>query len=121
VNLPLFEALALETPRTGEDDRLLVDRSTRARPSWTTVENAWMKLDLALKDVCARAEVAIQAVKGDAPVEEPDTLAGEIETAARKVEDMRLLLSQLVNTQDDARIVWIARERTAQPPSMQPL
>jgi DNA polymerase-3 subunit epsilon/ATP-dependent DNA helicase DinG len=111
VNLPLFEALALETPRTGEDDRLLVDRSTRARPSWTNVENACAELDVALKDVCARAETAIAAVKGDAPVEEPDALAGEIETAARKVEDLRLLLSQLVNTQDDLRIVWIARER----------
>ncbi|MEX0784550.1 MAG: helicase C-terminal domain-containing protein [Dehalococcoidia bacterium] len=111
VNLPLFEALALETPRTGEDERLLVDRSTRARPSWTNVENTWSKLDLALKDIWSRAAAAMQAVKGDAPVEEPDALAGEIETAARKVEDMRLLLSQLVNTQDDARIVWIARER----------
>ncbi len=111
MNAPVFEALALETPRTGEDDRLLVDRSTRARPSWTTVENAWAKLDVALKDVRARAEAAMQAVTGGAPVEEPDALAGEIETAARKVEDMRSLLAQLVTTQDDSRIVWIARER----------
>ncbi len=109
--MPCFEALAMESPRTGEDDRLLVDRSTRARPSWTNVEHAWEKLDIALKDVCSRAEVATKAIRGDAPVEEPDALAGEVETAVRKVEDTRQLLAQLLTTQDDGRIVWIARER----------
>jgi DNA polymerase-3 subunit epsilon/ATP-dependent DNA helicase DinG len=34
-----------------------------------------------------------------------------VETATRKVEDLRTLLAQLVTRQDDARIVWISRER----------
>lgn len=108
---PCFEALAALAPRNADDDRLLVDRSVRARPEWTVVEEAWDALDRVLKQVNAAALTAVNIVSETATVEEPDAIAGEIETAARKVEDMRLRLGALVSRGDDATIVWVARER----------
>jgi DNA polymerase-3 subunit epsilon/ATP-dependent DNA helicase DinG len=108
---PCFEALAAHLRRGGEDDRLLLDRSLRAQPGWTAVELAWAALDRALRDVASRAGAAVKAVADGALSEEPDTLAGEIETAARKVDELRALLEQLMNTTDDSTITWLGRER----------
>jgi DNA polymerase-3 subunit epsilon/ATP-dependent DNA helicase DinG len=108
---PLFEALGGLSPRASDEDRLLVDRSVRARAEWTNVEQAWDAVDRTLRDIAAQAASAAQVVTGAAAVEEPDVLAGEIESAARKVEEGRLLLAELVSRGDDERIVWVARER----------
>ncbi|MBI2764616.1 MAG: 3'-5' exoribonuclease [Chloroflexi bacterium] len=106
-----FEALAAHLPRGGDDDRVLLDRSLRAQPGWTAVELAWTELDKALRDVIGRAGLAMKAVTDHKLVEEPDAIAGEIESASRKVDDLRALLEQLMSTTDDSTITWLGRER----------
>ena len=108
---PYFEALASFLPRGGEDDRLLVDRSLRAQPGWATPETAWDALDRALKHVVSRCSAAAQGVTENAMVEEPDAIAGEVTTAARKVEELRSLLERLMGSTDAGTIVWLGRER----------
>jgi predicted DnaQ family exonuclease/DinG family helicase len=108
---PPFEALAKLLPPGPDDDRLLVSRAVRAREQWTEVELAWEKLDRALRRVREAADHASRTVSSTALVEEPDVLAGEIESAARKVEDLRRLLGDLVAEQGDDLIVWAGRER----------
>ncbi|HXU24424.1 MAG TPA: helicase C-terminal domain-containing protein [Tepidiformaceae bacterium] len=108
---PAFDALAAESPRPGEDDRLLVSRSVRTRPTWSDVEIAWAALDRSLRDVGQAAALAAKALTATKMVEEPDVLAGEVDTAARKLDESRAILQELMSTTDDATIVWIGRER----------
>jgi DNA polymerase-3 subunit epsilon/ATP-dependent DNA helicase DinG len=108
---PLFEALAAHLPRRGEEDRVLVSRSLRAREQWTAVETAWASVDRALRDAVNRGNSAAQAVSATRLAEESDALSGEIETATRKVDDARGLLEQLMATTGDETIVWVGRER----------
>jgi Rad3-related DNA helicase/DNA polymerase III epsilon subunit-like protein len=106
-----FDALAQLVPPRGEDERLLVTRSVRTRQEWTGVEQSWDTLDRALRNVNEKAGIAVQVVRDTAPIEEPDALAGEIESAARKLEDLRLLQATLMGNPDDHVIVWVGRER----------
>jgi len=109
---PAFEALAAQSPRgAGEDDRLLVNRTVRARPGWSDVEAAWAALDRSLRDVGQRAAAAAKVLTATKMVEEPDALAGEVDAAARKLEESRSMLHELMSTSDDGTIVWIGRER----------
>jgi DNA polymerase-3 subunit epsilon/ATP-dependent DNA helicase DinG len=107
---PLFDALAELAPRGGEDDRLHVNRAVRNRPEWEKVEECWGVLEKSLRDTGARAAAAMKAVS-EAPVESAETLAGEVETAARKLDETRMLLATLMSTTTDDTIVWVARER----------
>ncbi|MFN0095328.1 MAG: helicase C-terminal domain-containing protein [Dehalococcoidia bacterium] len=109
--IPAFERLATMLPGEGEDDRIMVDRALRAQPGWSDVEASWMDLDKVLGTAHARALSAAQTLAGDAPVEEPDALSGEVESAARKLEELRLRLADLVTHHDDQQVVWLARER----------
>jgi DNA polymerase-3 subunit epsilon/ATP-dependent DNA helicase DinG len=111
VMAPCFEALAAELPGRGEEDRLLVNRAVRARDTWSKVEIAWADLDRTLKEVTRIAGEASRLVSATATVEMPDAIAGEIDSATRKVEEMQELLARLVSANDDATIVWIGRER----------
>ena len=108
---PAFDALAAESPRRGEDDRLLVSRSVRTRPTWSEVEIAWAALDRSLREVGQLANAAAKALTATKMVEEPDVLAGEVDSAARKLDESRALLQDLMSTTDDGTIVWIGRER----------
>lgn len=108
---PLFEALAAHLPRRGDEDRVLVSRSLRAREQWAAVENAWAAVDRTLRDAANRGTSAAQAVGQTKLVEETDALSGEIETATRKVDDARGLLAELMATTGDETIVWVGRER----------
>jgi Rad3-related DNA helicase/DNA polymerase III epsilon subunit-like protein len=108
---PCFEAMAAFVPRGSEDERVLVDRSLRAQPGWEIPEQAWDALDRALGQVSARATAASQAVTEHATVEEPDAIAGEVATAARKVEELRLLMARLMGATDNGTVVWLGRER----------
>ena len=107
---PFFEGLAAFLGRS-EDDRVLLDRSLRAQPGWIVPEKAWGELNRALIAVQSRAAYAAKTVIDSAPVEAPDAIAAEIETAARKAEDSRTLLDRILGAHDDATITWLARER----------
>lgn len=107
---PCFAALAAHLPHSGDDDKALVDRALRARPSWQAAETAHHALDSALAVVQARATAAARALTETALVDEPDVIAGEVETAARKVEELRLRLAELMGPGNDDTIVWIARD-----------
>src|SRR5690606_22137636 len=54
---------------------------------------------------------AARLLDSSAPGEEGDTIASEVETAARRIEELRLLVTALATHASDDRIVWIARER----------
>ncbi|MGE5596220.1 MAG: helicase C-terminal domain-containing protein [Hyphomicrobiales bacterium] len=107
---PCFEAFAAFVPRTADDDRVLVDRSLRAQPAWMNVDVACDALDRALREVVNGAVAAARTVAESAPIDEKDALAGEIESAGRKVEDLRERLHLLVSSVDDDMIVWLSRE-----------
>ncbi len=107
---PLFEALGAHVGR-GDDDRVLVTRAMRTRETWTTVETAWAVLDRALRDATGRASAAAKAIVDAHLVEESDAIAGEIESATRKVDDARATLALLMGSTGDETIVWIGRER----------
>ena len=108
---PYFEQLAAFLPRTGEDDRLLIDRSVRAQPAWEGPENAWDALDKALRGVLGIVSRAAEAVAATGGGDQADTLAGEVSSAARRLEELRGTLQDLMSTTGDETIVWIARER----------
>lgn len=108
---PAFDALAAQNPRSVDDDRLLVSRSVRTRPGWSDVEIAWAALDRSLHDVVQQASAASKALSGTTLVEAPDALAGEVDSAARKLEDARVLLQELMSDTGDDVIVWLGRER----------
>ena len=90
---------------------MLVSRSVRTRPTWSDVEIAWAALDRSLRDVGQSATLAAKALTATKLVEEPEVLAGEVDTAARKLDESRAILQDLMSTTDDETIVWIGRER----------
>jgi DNA polymerase-3 subunit epsilon/ATP-dependent DNA helicase DinG len=107
---PCFEALAA-LATGGEDDRLLITRGLRSGSDWEASELAWTALDKALLAVNARALETAGVVNSTAPTESPDALAAEFESAARKVEELRLLHGRLMASADDSQVVWASRER----------
>ncbi len=110
--VPCFEALGRQVrDGGGDEDRLLVTRAVRARPSWADTELAWDALDHALKEVNDRALNAARIVAVTPAVEDAEALSGEIQSAAWKVEEMRLKHAELMGAHDDETIVWISRER----------
>ena len=108
---PCFEAFAAMLPTGPEDDRLLITRGLRSGSDWEATELAWTALDKALSAVQARAIETAGVVTSTAPTEAPDALAAEFESAARKVEELRLLLGRLMASADDSQVVWASRER----------
>ena len=107
---PLFDALAGFLPG-GDEDKRLVDRSLRAQPAWSEPERLWTALDTALSNAVNRAEAAAKLIVDTAPVESPDAIAGEILSAARKLQEQRTLLDRLMSTTDPGTVVWLGRER----------
>lgn len=106
---PCFEALAAHLPRDADDDRVLLD-AVRSQPAWMTTQAAWSELDRQLREVHEQALTAARIVNDTRPVEEPDVLAGEIESAARKLDDIRNRLRDYFSNGDDDTIVWLARD-----------
>ena len=106
-----FEPLRSFIPNRNEDDRVLVTGATRASPDWEPFEVEAAKLDRALFDIYQRAMTSARMLGSSASDGEPDAIASEIESAAGKVEELRLLLGGLVSRGREDQIVWIARER----------
>ncbi|MEX2080132.1 MAG: helicase C-terminal domain-containing protein, partial [Dehalococcoidia bacterium] len=101
----------LLSKRGGDDDRLLITRAVQAWPQWSDAELAWDTLDKALTKVKRAGDNAARVVRETALVEEPDALAGEVESAARRIEDLRGLHARLMGQADDQTIVWAAHDR----------
>jgi DNA polymerase-3 subunit epsilon/ATP-dependent DNA helicase DinG len=108
---PCFEALAAFLPGNGDDDRVTLDAGLRAQPAWADPELAWDRLDRALAEVVTRGRDAAGLVAGTATVEEPDVIAGEVETAINRVDEHRALLARLMSEHDREQVTWLARER----------
>lgn len=108
---PFFEALGRLVPRSGDDERLLVTQAVRHREEWAKSELAWAPLERALRDVNLAAFSAIGVLSMTTMSEAPDALAGEIESATRKVDEARLFIESIFHAADDSLIVWVGRER----------
>jgi DNA polymerase-3 subunit epsilon/ATP-dependent DNA helicase DinG len=106
---PYFAALGRLAP-PGEEDRQLLTPALRHGDRWEAVEEAWDGLLRSLRDVEARGAAAATAVAG-AAVESADVLAGEFETAFRRIQEVHLLAEQLMGSAGDDTIVWTGRDR----------
>jgi len=106
---PCFEALAEHLPKDADDDRILLD-AVRTQPAWMATQASLAELDRQLREVHEQALTAARIVNDTRPVEEPDVLAGEIESAARKVDDIRNRLREYLSIGDEETIVWLARD-----------
>ncbi len=107
--VPFFTDLARELPR-GEDDRLLVTPAVRARETWTTVELGWAEVDRALREALSAANSAARAVGDAVAVEGSEALSGEVESACRRVDELRGFLGEVMKPTGEETIVWLARE-----------
>jgi DNA polymerase-3 subunit epsilon/ATP-dependent DNA helicase DinG len=108
---PCFEALAALLPGNGDDDRVTLDAALRAQPAWMEPELAWDRLDRGLAGVITKARDAAELVAGTATLDEPDAIAGEIETAINRVDEHRATLARLMGESDHQQVTWLARER----------
>ena len=108
---PFFEALAPLLPRKGDDDRVLVTPDIRTADQWAAAENRAPRFDEALRAVYSGATYAARLLASQADDESPDALAGEVESAARRVEELRDRVLYLLQAGGDDTIVWLGRER----------
>ena len=107
---PFFEALAALLPPQGEEERTLINGGVRHGDTWERVEDAWRDFANGLREVTTRVGTTAKLVAA-APIESADVLAGEVESAARKVDDVKLLAEQLLAATGDELILWVARDR----------
>lgn len=108
---PFFSALAPFLPSKGEDDRVLLSGAIRSSPDWTTVEDTAKALEEALREVVTSANECSRLLLAQSDTESPDTLAGEVETAARRVDELRDRIRTLLAPSGDETITWLGRER----------
>lgn len=107
---PFFDALAGLLPSNSDEERLLITAGVRHGEEWARVEDAWHGFEIALRDLASRAAAARKTI-AEAPLETAEVLAGEVETAARKVADLHLEASGLLNAMSDDLILWAGRDR----------
>lgn len=107
---PFFESLARLLASGGDDERLLITPGVRHSDGWEAVEASWSDFETSLKELCMKGATARRTVE-EAPIEAADTLAGEIESAVRKVVDLHLLAAQLLGATAEDLILWAGRDR----------
>ncbi|MBK9545867.1 MAG: DEAD/DEAH box helicase family protein [Dehalococcoidia bacterium] len=107
---PFFDALAMLLPPTGEDDRVLITGGIRHSDVWGRVESAWHDFEIGLRDVEARVSTARKLIS-EAAIESAEVLAGEVDSALRKVSDLHLQAAQLLGATADDLILWAGRDR----------
>jgi DNA polymerase-3 subunit epsilon/ATP-dependent DNA helicase DinG len=107
---PFFEALSSVLPAGGEEERVLVGGGVRHSDTWGAVEAAWHDFEIGLREVQAKATVARTAI-AEAPIESAEALAGEVDSAVRKVGDLHTLALQLLGSTAEDLILWVARDR----------
>ena len=113
-------ALAPLLPHGRDDDRLLISGALRSSPDWDAVEMAASDFVAVLGEVSSRARSAIDLLaepgKGRDAGDEAspgDVLAGEIESAVRRVDDIRANITTILGKRNDDTIAWLAREGDA--------
>ena len=107
---PFFESLAGLLPPAGEDERLLITAGVRHGEAWENVEAAWSGFETGLREVSAKTNLARKTV-AEAPIETAETLAGEIESALRRVSELHLQTAQLLGATSEELILWAGRDR----------
>jgi Rad3-related DNA helicase/DNA polymerase III epsilon subunit-like protein len=108
---PFFDALAGFLPAKGEEDRLLLSGAIRSSPDWSVVEESAASLDEFLRLTAAEANNAARTLGGQGDDESPNALADEVESAGRRLDELRLQLRQLLAASGNDTIVWLSRER----------
>lgn len=107
---PFFEALAALVPPAGEDERVLITGGLRHSDVWGNVEAAWHDFEIGLRDVSARVSAARKLI-AEAAIETAEVLAGEVDSALRRVSDLHLQAQQLLGSTTDDLILWAGRDR----------
>jgi len=106
-----FGSLARMLPGQGDDDRLLLSGALRSSPDWQSVESAMGTMDALIRDVVARALEGARIVAppgGDAT----DALAGEVESTARRLDELRDSMATILSGGDEGTVRWLARDRS---------
>lgn len=125
--VPEFSAALLPLlPRGRDEDRLLITGAVRSSPDWDMAEIAAGEFMTLLRAVSARAQAAVDILSRgssrgardddaeDAGDGSPgDVLAGEIESAIRRIDDVRANIASILGTRSDDTIAWLARDGDA--------
>lgn len=100
--------------RTEGDDRLLVNRASRAQPDWPALELAWENVRLPLQQV-ERALRLLAAALGEpeaAGMPNLELVMAEVEALVREIREARDGVSVAIEQDDPFRIVWLERHRS---------
>lgn len=121
-HIPEFSASLLPLlPGGRDDDRLLITGAVRSSPDWDAAEMAADRFMSLLRAVSARAQAAAEILSqtasktnGEPGDESPsDVLAGEVETAVRRIDEIRANIASILGTRSDDTIAWLARDGDA--------
>lgn len=107
---PFFDSLAALLAPGGEDERVLITGGVRHSDVWGKVEAAWHDFEIGLRDVEARA-ASTRKLIAEAAIESAEVLAGEVDSALRKVSDLHLQSQQILGATADDLILWAGRDR----------
>ena len=99
------------TPSTGEDDRVLLSAAVRHGDGWAPVETSWDALFRGLRELEAQGAAAAGAIREGAAVEAADVLAAEVDSALRRVAEVRQLGQSLMDDPGPETIAWAGRDR----------
>ena len=106
--LALGELTASSAP--GEEERLRITHTIRGMDQWSTVEGAWETLAKALANVSRLMAESATSLSSSAVSDEPDVLAGEVLSAARRLDEMRSSVASLMSSDQQDFVTWVARE-----------
>ncbi|MGE3076798.1 MAG: helicase C-terminal domain-containing protein [Dehalococcoidia bacterium] len=106
---PFFASLG-QLVAPGDDERVLITAGLRHGEVWADVENAWHDFENGLRDVSARVHTARKMI-AEAAIESAEVLAGEVDSALRRVSDVHALALQLLGSTTDDLILWAGRDR----------
>lgn len=107
VLVPYLAALELHLA-PGGDARLRINGAVRSSPDWGPVEERADALAAALSAV---SRVAGEAGRAVTAAEGADALGSEVESAARRVDDVRARLEALLGPPREGTVTWAERDR----------
>jgi len=110
-----LQFLADQSGESGEpDQRLLVNRATRAQPDWVGVELAWENLKLVLGSVADGLDRLLALLTGPEAfgLVNQELVVAEVSGLLSDVRDARNGIAAAVEQDDPQRVVWLERDRT---------
>ncbi len=107
---PFFAALAALVPIGGDDERVLITGGLRHSDTWGVVESAWHDFEIGLRELSSRVQTTRKLIS-EAAIESAEVLAGEVDSALRRVTDLHLLGQQLLGSTTEDLILWAGRDR----------